>query len=63
MRVRQAQALLTYLGIDPNGVDGLQGKRTRDAVVQFRAANGLGHSDEIDDALIAALAAKVAATA
>ena len=61
VRIRQAQALLTYLGIDPNGIDGVIGKRTRDAVVQFRTANGLGTSDEIDDALIAALSAKVAA--
>jgi hypothetical protein len=60
IRVRQAQALLTFLGLDPNGVDGLIGKRTRDAVTQFRSANGLGNSDEIDDELIAALSARLA---
>ena len=60
VRVRQAQALLTFLGIDPNGIDGVVGKRTRSAVVQFRTANGLGDSDAIDDGLIAALSAKVA---
>jgi hypothetical protein len=38
----------------------LLGKRTRDAVVQFRQANGLGDSDTIDDDLIAALTAKLA---
>jgi hypothetical protein len=57
IQVRQAQALLTFLGIDPNGVDGMVGKRTRAAVMQFRAAHGLGNSDQIDDTLIAALAA------
>src|SRR6266545_1040440 len=36
VRVRQAQALLTFLGIDPNGIDGVVGKRTRSGVVQFR---------------------------
>ncbi len=61
IRVRQAQALLTFLGLDTNGVDGLIGKRTRSAVVQFRTANGLGSSDEIDDGLIAELTAKLAA--
>jgi hypothetical protein len=63
IRVRQAQALLTFRGFDPNGVDGMLGKRTRDAVVQFRTANGLGNSDEIDDALIAALSGRLAAQA
>jgi hypothetical protein len=61
IRIRQAQALLTFLGIDPNGIDGVAGKRTRDAVTQFRSANGLGESDEIDDDLIAALTAKLSA--
>jgi N-acetylmuramidase-like protein/putative peptidoglycan binding protein len=63
LQVRQAQALLTFLGIDPNGVDGILGKRTRGAVVQFREQNSLGDSDEIDDALIAALRAQVQAAA
>jgi hypothetical protein len=62
VRVRQAQAMLTFLGIDPNGVDGMVGKRTRDAVAQFRSANGLGGSEVIDDDLIAALTAKLAAS-
>jgi hypothetical protein len=53
IRVRQAQALLTFLGIDPGGVDGMVGKRTRAAVMQFRG----GDSDQIDDTLIDALTA------
>ena len=62
VRIRQAQALLTFLGMDPNGIDGVAGRRTRDAVSQFRSANGLGNSDEINDELIAALSAKLAAS-
>uniref|UniRef100_Q01PN1 Peptidoglycan-binding domain 1 protein n=1 Tax=Solibacter usitatus (strain Ellin6076) TaxID=234267 RepID=Q01PN1_SOLUE len=62
IRVRQAQAILTFLDIDPGGVDGMIGKRTRAAVAQFRAANCLGNSDQIDDALIAALTAKLVCT-
>jgi hypothetical protein len=60
IRVRQAQALLTFLGYHVNGVDGLSGKRTQDAVSQFRIAAGLGNSTAIDDELIAALTAKLA---
>lgn len=63
LEVRQVQALLTFLGIDPNGVDGILGKRTRSAVAQFREQNRLGDSDEIDPALIAALRAQVQAAA
>jgi N-acetylmuramidase len=59
IRVRQAQALLTFLGIDPGGVDGMVGKRTRAAVVQFRGDD----SDQIDDALIDALTAALTAKA
>ena len=54
IRVRQAQALLTFLGLDPGTVDGVIGKRTRSAVAQFTGA-----SDEIDDALIAALTGRL----
>jgi hypothetical protein len=61
VRVRQVQAMLTFLGIDPNGVDGVVGKRTRSAVVRFRELHGMSGSDEIDEALVAALRAKIAA--
>ncbi len=53
--VRQAQALLGFLGFDTGGVDGVIGRRTRSAVAMFR-----GNSvDTIDDALITALTAKL----
>jgi hypothetical protein len=58
LRVRRAQALLTFLGIDPAGVDGVPGKATQTAIAQFREQNRLG-SGEIDDALLAALQQKV----
>ena len=59
LQVRQAQALLTFLGFDPNGVDGIAGKRTRSAAALFREKNGMGDSDAIDHDLIAALRAQV----
>jgi hypothetical protein len=59
IRVRQAQALLGFLGFDTGGVDGLVGKRTRSAVAMFRG----DASDTIDDALIAALTTKLATSA
>lgn len=60
LRIRQAQAILTFLGYDTGGIDGVAGKRTHDAVAQFRASSGLGAGD-IDDDLITALTAKLAA--
>ena len=41
MDTRQIQALLTYLGYDPGEVDGIPGKNTRRAVLEFQAAEGL----------------------
>jgi N-acetylmuramidase len=59
--VRRAQLYLTYLGFAPGGVDGLYGKRSRDAVLAFRQASGVGSGERIDKALLDALQAKVAA--
>lgn len=41
MDTKQIQALLTYLGYDPGDVDGLPGKNTRRAVLEFQAAEEL----------------------
>ena len=41
MNTRQIQALLVYLGYDPGEVDGLPGKNTRRAVLEFQSAEGL----------------------
>lgn len=59
--VRRAQLYLSYLGIDPGGVDGMHGKRSRSAVVQFRAENGVGSGERVDKALLDALQARVGA--
>ena len=41
MTTLQIQALLVYLGYDPGDVDGLPGKNTRRAVLEFQAQDGL----------------------
>ena len=53
--VRQAQVLLTFLGINCGGIDGVLGSRTRNAVLQFRSQHSLGNSDAIDEGLISQL--------
>jgi hypothetical protein len=55
LRVRQAQVLLMYLGIDTGMVDGVLGKRTRSGLLIFRQRQRLPPSDEIDDQCLAAL--------
>lgn len=55
IKVRQAQVLLMFLGIDVGAIDGIPGKRTRSAVAQFRLQRGMKPSDAIDEMLIAAL--------
>jgi peptidoglycan hydrolase-like protein with peptidoglycan-binding domain len=52
--------LLSYAGYHTGPIDGMIGKLTRAAAQDFRAANGLGNSDEIDYDLISALRAKAA---
>lgn len=41
MTTLQIQSLLTYLGYDPGDVDGLPGKNTRRAVLEFQEQEGL----------------------
>lgn len=62
LAVRQAQMLLTFLGFAPGVIDGVLGKRTRSAVVLFRQQQGLGTSDSVTGALLAALSQTVART-
>ena len=59
LRVRQAQAMLTFLGFDPGGIDGVIGKRTRSAVAMFRG----NEDDTVDDGLITSLTAKLTTAA
>lgn len=60
--VRQAQVLLTFLGIDCGGIDGVLGSRTQSAVVQFRSQHNLGNSAGIDQGLIDQLTNQLAAS-
>lgn len=59
LAVRTAQARLLYLGIDPNGVDGVVGNGTRNALGQFQKSKELTQSGELDSETETALAAAV----
>jgi len=48
LTLRTAQAALTYLGISPGPIDGLRGRRTRAALVEFQKRAGLSCSGELD---------------
>jgi hypothetical protein len=57
LTIREVQVLLTYNGIDPKGIDGVLGKGTQAAILQFQARNGINQTGQIDDALVRALSA------
>jgi len=57
IRLRQAQAWLTYLGYKPRGIDGIIGPGTRAALLAFQKAKGLPSKPELDDDTFAQLAA------
>ena len=59
LRVRSAQALLTYLNLDPRGVDGLMGPGTRTALLKFQKNAGAAQTADLDDATEKALQAAV----
>jgi hypothetical protein len=61
VEVRRAQLYLTYLGFAPGTVDGLHGKLSRSAVVNFREQNRLEGSDRVDKALLETLQSRVLA--
>jgi len=48
LALRTAQAALTYLGFDPGPIDGLRGRRTRSALMQFQDKFGLNETGELD---------------
>ena len=56
LRVRAAQILLTYRGMDPGPVDGQIGDRTRTALRTFQNGAGLPATGRPDDPTMAALA-------
>jgi N-acetylmuramidase-like protein/putative peptidoglycan binding protein len=53
--LRAAQACLAYLGYDPHGIDGVMGRRTREALAGFQAAAHLPATGALDSACLAAL--------
>lgn len=55
LTVRQAQVLLMFLGHDVGRIDGVLGRRTRSAALDFRREHGLPPDDEVDTALLEAL--------
>lgn len=61
LNVRAAQLYLTYLGYALGDIDGLYGRRSRAAVVEFKTASGLPGGERVDGALLAALRAQVQA--
>jgi hypothetical protein len=48
LALRTAQAALMYLGMDPGPIDGLRGRRTRSALMQFQEQYGLPGTGELD---------------
>ncbi|CAB1073496.1 hypothetical protein D1AOALGA4SA_1863 [Olavius algarvensis Delta 1 endosymbiont] len=55
--IRKAQDLLTKLGYEPGPIDGLMGKNTRNAIVNFQIDFGLPETGEVDDNLLNELTA------
>ena len=56
--VRNVQAILNRAGFDAGTADGVMGKKTRTAILEFQRAEGLKPTGEIDDALVKALLRK-----
>lgn len=59
LSVRSLQAYLTFLGLDPHGIDGVMGRMTRAAMNDFQGLHGLPLTESVDAATIAALRAAV----
>lgn len=48
LTLRTAQCALLYLGLNPGPIDGLRGRRTRSALIQFQDRNDLPVTGELD---------------
>jgi hypothetical protein len=57
LRVRAGQVYLTFLGFDPQGVDGMMGRFTRSAMNEFQSKSGLSETSDFDDPTLEALRA------
>ena len=53
--LRAAQLYLTFCGFNPGGVDGIMGKDTRSAIMNFQTKKGQNPTGVVDDALLASL--------
>ncbi len=63
MTKKQMQCLLTYLGLDTGGIDGIWGPKSQAAARDFQTAQGLESHGGLDKATEAALLAAVTAQA
>jgi N-acetylmuramidase/Putative peptidoglycan binding domain len=61
VNARAAQLYLTYLGFHPGKIDGIAGEMTLAALADFQANKGLPATTIVDDQVVAALRASVAA--
>ncbi len=55
LKVRTAQAYLSYLGFSPGTVDGLMGRLTRSALNEFQQQQGLPVTNDVNDEVLAKL--------
>jgi N-acetylmuramidase-like protein/putative peptidoglycan binding protein len=55
LRVRAAQLYLSFLGLDPSGVDGWFGEKTQKMIVAFQASKDMPRTGRLDDATFSAL--------
>jgi N-acetylmuramidase/Putative peptidoglycan binding domain len=60
LNVRTAQVLLTYLGFHPGTIDGVMGRMTRAALVEFQQRESLPQTGNADLATLDKLRTKVA---
>jgi len=59
LAVRAAQLMLTFLGHNTGGVDGVNGPRTGLALMAFQTAKGLPATGAVDDTTMTALRAEI----
>jgi hypothetical protein len=52
LNVRAAQLYLTYLGLNPGGIDGFAGPNTFRALNQFQQQQGLTANNEVDEGVL-----------
>ena len=60
MNDRQKQCLLTYLGYDTGGVDGIWGEKSLRAAEAFRRDHGLGEGEDLEAKLRSVIASEEA---